>query len=446
MPRILGGGGNLPPPFAVAALARRVVAALETGTAGGDAVPELAAVIEAWPSDEPSEMQHWVSALNALDQCLEAVLSRGSISCVFLSVATPLALAQVEENGAQAEADRNLIKAVLRVTRVLLENTINKNIYNSTLHLLRLLAAYDDEIAFLALEALVALALPPNSCRCLVENITRHSTQIHKHSSFAVPFFEIIECACAVLPSLPIQDVVEESLQLEQGDADSISLDVTALAAIKAGCGPASPLLPSPREVGSSSSSGGGVGSSSSSSSSDNSGSNEAGKAVISGVQAANLRDLVAQAQDSSQVGEGYLFALVWMARMKKMLYSAAGRVAVISSLYQSVAVLLCCHPDPTVLASFFLDKSNLLRDFVYLVRSGPGSNEYRPAQVPFSLRLLSCACLRAIVGSREAGVSILGRFSGAAHASLVPYAFIFASSFSHRPLLSLFLLKCVQA
>lgn len=406
MPRILGGGGNLSPPLEVRALAQRVVAALEAGTAGGDAVPELAAVIEAWPCDEPSEMQHWVSALNALDECLEAVLSRGSIGCVFLSVATPLAQGQVKEVGsAQVESDQTLTKTVLRVTRVLLENTINKNIYSSTPHLLRLLAAYDDEIAFLALEALVALALPPNSCRCLVENITRHSTQIHKHSSFAVPFFEIIECACAVLPSLPIQDVVEESLQLEHGDADSISLDVTALAAIKAGGGPVSPGALAPREVGSSSSGGG--------SSSSSSGINEAGKMVISGVQTVNLRDLAAQAQESAHVGESYLFALVWMARMKKMLYSAAGRVAVISSLYQSVAVLLCCHPDPTVLASFFLDKSNLLRDFVYLVRSGPGSNEYRPEQVPFSLRLLSCACLRAIVGSREAGVSILGRFSG---------------------------------
>ena len=414
------GQYHLSPPPVISSLGARIVDACgHENESKATTIAQLGEVCENFTCyDEPTEMQHWIGPLNSLDKCLEDVLRRESIACVHFVVGGPVdkdkgkdktespgpSSSQPQSDDA-ASADANLVKAVLRITRLLLENTINKAIYNSTPHLLRLLSAYDDEIAFLALEVLVALALPPNACRCLVENITRHSTQIHKHSSYAIPFFEIIECARAVLPSLPIQDVVEDSLQLQQSDADTISLDVAALAAIKTG-GMAGPLPPpsSPRAD------------------ADTTTGSKMCKTLISGIQAMPLPTLVAQVKDSAQVSDTYLFALVWMARMKKMLYSASGRVAIIASLYQSVAVLLCCHPDPSVLSGFFLDKSDLLRDFVYLVRTGPGSNEYRPEQVPFSLRVLSCSCLRAIVGSRESGVSILGRFSGS---PLILYSFL---------------------
>ena len=84
--------------------------------------------------------------------------------------------------------------------------------------------------------------------------------------------------------------------------------------------------------------------------------------------------------------------------------------------LYQSVLILLCCYPNSSTLYHFFQDKTNLLRDFIFLLKTGSiplQENDY----IPLQLRMLACRCLVAIVGSRDtSSVSVLGRFSWLQH------------------------------
>ena len=84
--------------------------------------------------------------------------------------------------------------------------------------------------------------------------------------------------------------------------------------------------------------------------------------------------------------------------------------------LYQSVLILLCCYPNSSTLYHFFQDKTNLLRDFIFLLKTGSiplQESDY----IPLQLRMLACRCLVAIVGSRDtSSVSVLGRFSWLQH------------------------------
>jgi hypothetical protein len=107
-------------------------------------------------------------------------------------------------------------------------------------------------------------------------------------------------------------------------------------------------------------------------------------------------------------------FALIWQIRLLRFMLTLEGRKVFLEALYHAVHVLLCSHPDGTLLSQFFQDKPDILKDFLYLLRTGPGSVGYVKGMVPIYLRQLSCLCLNAIVGSRDsANVSVMGgRFS----------------------------------
>ena len=111
-------------------------------------------------------------------------------------------------------------------------------------------------------------------------------------------------------------------------------------------------------------------------------------------------------------------FSLLWQVRLLKLMVTPEGRRIFLECLYHSVHTLLCCHPDGTLLSQFFQDKPDMVRDFLWFLRTGPGSVGYTPGLVPIYLRQLSCQCLNAIVGSRDsANVSVLGgRFSWLQH------------------------------
>ena len=111
-------------------------------------------------------------------------------------------------------------------------------------------------------------------------------------------------------------------------------------------------------------------------------------------------------------------FGLLWQIRFLHLMISREGRKMFLECLYHAVHTLLCCYPDGSLLSQFFQDKPDLVRDFLWLLRTGPGSVGYVQGLVPIYLRQLSCQCLCAIVGSRDsANVSVLGgRFSWLQH------------------------------
>lgn len=111
-------------------------------------------------------------------------------------------------------------------------------------------------------------------------------------------------------------------------------------------------------------------------------------------------------------------FGLLWQIRFLHLMISRDGREMFLECLYHAVHTLLCCYPDGSLLSQFFQDKPDLVRDFLWLLRTGPGSVDYVQGLVPIYLRQLSCQCLCAIVGSRDsANVSVLGgRYSWLQH------------------------------
>ena len=111
-------------------------------------------------------------------------------------------------------------------------------------------------------------------------------------------------------------------------------------------------------------------------------------------------------------------FGLIWQIRLLRMLLSKEGRRLFLECLFHAVHTLLCCYLDGTLLSQFFLDKPDFVKDFLCLLRTGPGSVGFSPGVVPIYLRQLACQCLSAIVGSRDStNVSVLGgRFSWLQH------------------------------
>ena len=111
-------------------------------------------------------------------------------------------------------------------------------------------------------------------------------------------------------------------------------------------------------------------------------------------------------------------FGLIWQIRFLRLMINQEGRRIFLECLYHAVHTLLCCYPDGSLLSQFFQDKPDLVRDFLWLLRTGPGSVGYVCGLVPIYLRQLSCQCLNAVVGSRDsANVSVLGgRFSWLQH------------------------------
>jgi hypothetical protein len=111
-------------------------------------------------------------------------------------------------------------------------------------------------------------------------------------------------------------------------------------------------------------------------------------------------------------------FGLLWQIRLLRLLLTSDGRRLFLECLYHAVHTLLCCHPDGTLLSQFFQDKPDFVKDFLALLRTGPGSVGYVKGLVPIYIRQLACLCLGAIIGSKDTtNVSVLGgRFSWLQH------------------------------
>jgi hypothetical protein len=43
-----------------------------------------------------------------------------------------------------------------------------------------------------------------------------------------------------------------------------------------------------------------------------------------------------------------------------------------------------------------------MFKEFIYLIRTGPGSSEYNENLVSLEVRRLACRCIDAVVGSRD--------------------------------------------
>ena len=193
--------------------------------------------------------------MNILDENMNDVISKNGQ--LFLSDKPPTrsvdTLEELKETCTSEETKRDLC-AYLKFTITLLNNAVNKEIYNSvevgTLQnnvplyrhlrshsysiffcfffhkiqlsfqsLMTLLRCYDDDIAILALEAIKALAILPYAHRTL--NFNHHVTALHKTSTHCGPLFQIVEAANWSFPLVakeflaPDFEVTDKHLLLE---------------------------------------------------------------------------------------------------------------------------------------------------------------------------------------------------------------------------------------
>ena len=74
-------------------------------------------------------------------------------------------------------------------------------------------------------------------------------------------------------------------------------------------------------------------------------------------------------------------FGLIWQIRLLRMLLSKEGRRLFLECVFHAVHTLLCCYLDGTLLSQFFLDKPDFVKDFLCLLRTGPGSVAQRLAR-----------------------------------------------------------------
>lgn len=118
-------------------------------------------------------------------------------------------------------------------------------------------------------------------------------------------------------------------------------------------------------------------------------------------------------AQEGGQASLQDKFSLMWHIRMRRLMTTLEGRVQVLKMQYQAILILFLCQSDVSLLHNFFQDKTELLKDFTNLVRTGPGTPGYESSATPLEVRILAIECLAAIVGSRDSSSpSVLGRFS----------------------------------
>jgi hypothetical protein len=251
-----------------------------------------------------------------------------------------------------------------------------------------LLRAYDDDVSRLALESILALVIPPLTQRCLA--VTNHITLMHKNANLCTPLFQIVDIAHSII-SYRASEFLKEDLTLKEG---SQHLEFS-MASRSRHAQPPSGDLTSSRSLA------------------------DFGldtRAVKVAEFIDRPKDLFSVLSAEPWLKHEYVVPLMWHMRLQRGLTSLVGRQIALRTMYQAILVLLCCHPSSEVLADFFHDKTEVLSDFIYMLRTGPGTAEY-DASVPFDIRLLACQCLVAVVGSRDtSAVSVMGRFSWLLH------------------------------
>lgn len=236
----------------------------------------------------------------------------------------------------------------------------------------------------LALEAITSLASPPQSHRSLT--FSRHVTAMHRVSSNCIPLFQIVEALNWSFPVIA-ENFLSSDYEITQ---KHIRLEFD--------------MSQRPKVYGSDPSS-------------DMSSTINQSVYAVPNIQTDPRTN--AEIVHESWLPHKFKFALMWRIRMQRRMCSLQGRVEILKQQYRAILLLLCCHPNSSVLSHFFQDKTDLLRDFVFMLRTGPGSSEYYKYEesIPLDLRILACQCLTAIVGSRDtSAVSVMGRFSWLQH------------------------------
>ena len=250
-----------------------------------------------------------------------------------------------------------------------------------------MIRSYDDDLHLLALSALESLALRPLNNRCNLD-INNHTTVIHKTIAYFNPLFELVETT-HLASTISIAQLLSTDFVLDD-DVFHVKVDLTS------------------RSKYSQSSRG-------SETNADLSTVVARNDNLASPDSAFDIPDIradgrslysIIQASVASGVHSSCRFTLMCAVRMKRFLASQHTRHLFLRTQYQATSILLGCHPESVVLFNFFQDKIDLIKEFIMLLRTGPGSSEYRPDPVVLELRKLACRCIEAVLGSRDSTVT----------------------------------------
>lgn len=188
----------------------------------------------------------------------------------------------------------------------------------------------------LALEAITALSTPPLIHRCA--SFTPHTTAMHKSSANCIPLFQIVEAA-----NWPFSVIAEEFLSenfIIHDKHTTLEFDISQRPKVY-GSDVASEIAPGLIQS----------------------------LFIIPNIHldTRNIKTILSEAW----LPHKYLFALMWRIRLLRKITTLNGRVSILRQQYRSILILLCCHPNTSVLSHFFQDKTDLLRDFIFMVRTG---------------------------------------------------------------------------
>ena len=139
------------------------------------------------------DLQEWIQPLNKIDACLsyylqkypsllligpvERAKSRGAVKATPQLISKPAE--SLDDVNSVPEVVRRNVHILVQFVAGLLLNSSNKAIFNSVEELVDLLAAADDSIAAVALEALCNLATPPCLHKQQAPEVQQHSTALH---------------------------------------------------------------------------------------------------------------------------------------------------------------------------------------------------------------------------------------------------------------------------
>ena len=188
----------------------------------------------------------------------------------------------------------------------------------------------------LALYTITSLAEAPPSHRSLV--FSHHITAMHKVTSYCIPLFQMVE---ALNWSFPV--IAEEFLSPSYEITDKhtrLEFDMSQRPKVY-GSDTSSDLNPSINQS----------------------------VFVVPDIHTDHRSN--ADIVHTSWLPHKFKFALMWRIRMQRRLCTLEGRVTILKQQYQAILLLLCCHPNSSVLSHFFQDKTDLLRDFVFMLRTG---------------------------------------------------------------------------
>eukprot|EP01038_Epipyxis_sp_PR26KG_P006704 gene6704-9196_t len=334
--------------------------------------------------DTMTELIEWVEVLNLLDGFMETILSKNGFEIVLresgTKQSTSLSYSDINlSNSSKSVLDSDVInndvhdlKSVLKLTVSILKFSANKDIYNSAEHLVELLYAYDCELSFLALEALEALAVPHLTHRWVnASESRRHSTVLHKNVQYFVPLFDIVETTSEVT----MQDGMTDNYQLNS-DLFRIKPVVNAIRS-KVGRQNTQEFFE-----------------------------------LLNG-NANEIRDISTDNRTMKEILKEYddlplaiKYTIMCAIRTRRLMLNPQQRVIYFRMRFQACSILLGCHPDASVLINFFQDKIHIIKDALFMLRTGPGSVEYHANFVPLDLRMSAVQCLVAVVGSRDPSTS----------------------------------------